>query len=210
MFRKIFVTSAISLMALMSTVADAVVIDTTGLTDAQVAALRAHAAQVVADTAAKANKDIAAKVAEDPGAVVSLASTWGQQAASAAEGFAKALGIAAKELNITINDFLKSDAGKLTAILIIWKVAGATILKLVYGILFLAVGLTMVRIMYTRLFTKSFEKVEYSYFGGFFKGTKLVRVPQGIQDFRTEGQWMVLWMIIISVMLILAIGAIFF
>ncbi len=145
----------------------------------------------------------------DP-AGVALAATWGTQAAAAAEGFAKALGIAARELNVTINDFLKSPAGILTAALIIWKMAGASILHALFGMVILTVGLTMVRIIYKRLFTRGYEKVEYSYFFGAFKGTKLVRVPKSFQDLDNDGEWLAFWvMIILTLMTLLLAGTMF-
>jgi len=186
---------------------NAATIDTSGLSEAQVAELKAHAAQIVANAAKAAAEP--AKPAEVT-AMVSLASTWGQQAAAAAEGFAKAMGIAAKELNVTINDFLKSDAGKLTAMLIIWKVAGAAFVKALYGILFVTVGLTMVRVIYTRLFTKGYEKVEYSRFGGFFKGTRMVRIPKSFHDLENDGEWLAFWVMIILTVAVMIFGGMFF
>jgi len=141
---------------------------------------------------------------------VTLAATWGNQLAAAAEGFAKALGIAAKELNVTINDFLKSPAGILTAIVIIWKVAGTTILKMMYGTLFVVVGLTMVRVVYKRLFTKEMKEVPYSYLWGAISGTKLVRVPKSIQDLKTDGEWLAFWVMIGLTVLTVALGGAFF
>lgn len=56
-------------------------------------------------------------------AVVEKTNEWGPMA----KDFAQAIGIAAKELGIAANDFLDSPAGFLTAVLIVWKVAGAEI-----------------------------------------------------------------------------------
>lgn len=201
MFRKMIATVALSLCA-STAFAGTTNLDTTGLSEAQVAELKAHAAKVVAEAAKKSDPNaVLATATANPGAAVTLAATWGQQAAAAAEGFAKALGIAAKELNIHINDFLKSPAGMLTAALIIWKVAGSAIIGILYGMLFIVVGLSLVRLIYLKLFTKGYEKVEYSRFGGFFKGTKMVRVPKGFQDLSNDGEWLAFW-----VMIILAIG----
>jgi len=185
MFRKFIAVMALTLAAATS-FAGQTSVDTSGLSEAQVAEIKAIAAQKVAEAAKPAS-------AERITAGVTLAATWGNQAAQAAEGFAKALGIAAKELNISINDFLKSDAGKLTAILIIWKVAGAALIKLLYGMFFVVVGLTVARVIYLRLFTKGYEKVEYSRFGGFFKGTKLIRVPKSVNELEDDGEWLMLW-----------------
>lgn len=208
MFRKLIASFALALCATVS-YAGNTVIDTSGLSDAQIAELKAQAAKTVAESAKKsAGGNIVEQAATNPGAAVTLAATWGQQAAQAAEGFAKALGIAAKELNVTINDFLKSDAGKLTAALIIWKVAGSAIVGILYGILFVIVGLTFARVIYKRLFTRGYEKVEYSYFGGFFKGTKMMRIPKGIGELKTDGEWMSFWVLIFGVAATMIIGGI--
>jgi len=205
MFKNIL--AGLALVFAVSTVsATSTAIDTSGLTDAQIAELKAHAAAVVAQTAKSGQVDTSP---EKVTAGVTLAATWGQQAAAAAEGFAKALGIAAKELNVTINDFLKSDAGKLTAVLIIWKVAGSAVIHFFYGILFMVVGLTMVRTLYTRLFTKEFKTVEYSNFGGFFKGTKLLRVSKPFSEVKTDGEWLAFWvMILLTLIVLIATGVI--
>lgn len=207
MFRKMF--AALALLCASTAFATSTAIDTSGLSDAQIAELKAHAAKVVAD-AAKGDKQVEKTSVKDVSATMTLAATWGNQAAAAAEGFAKALGVAARELNVTINDFLKSDAGRLTALIIIWKVAGASILKALYGTLFLTVGLVMIRVIYKRLFTAGYEKVEYSYFGGFFKGTKLIRIPKTFGQLNREGEWLAFWVMIIATAILLLSGAAFF
>jgi hypothetical protein len=206
MFRKFIVSVSLALCAATAFSSQAM-LDTSGLSDAQVAELKAHAAKVVADAAnASAGNSVAAAVA-NPGAAVTLAATWGSQAAAAAEGFAKALGIAAKELGITVNDFLHTDAGKLTAVLIIWKVAGVAVLKILYGLAFVTVGMVITRVIYMRLFTKGYEKVEYVRFGGFFKGTKMIRVPKSFHDLDNDGEWLAFWLMIVVCMGTMAIGA---
>ena len=137
-----------------------------------------------------------------------MAATWGQQAAAAAEGFAKAIGIAAKELGVTVNDFLHTDAGKLTAALIIWKVAGASFIHFLYALMFVSVGLTMVRVLYVKLFTKGYEKVEYSRFGGFFKGTKMIRIPKGFHDLENDGEWLAFFVILAIAIATLIVGGV--
>ena len=64
-------------------------------------------------------------------------SQWGL----VAQEWAKALGIAAKELGIAVDEFLGTGAGKLTAAIIIWQVAGETILGFVVGVPLLVVVL---------------------------------------------------------------------
>lgn len=207
MFRKWFAVIALTVFS-ATAFANQTVIETKGLTEAQIAELKAIAAKKVAESAVAATNPEAS--AEKITAGVTLAATWGTQAAAAAEGFAKAMGIAAKELNITINEFLTSPAGMLTAGLIIWKMAGAALMHALYGVVFLTVGLIMVRVLYTRLFTKSYEKVEYSRFWGLMSGTKMVRVPKTIQDLRTDGEWLAFWIMIILVVAIMITGGAFF
>jgi len=208
MFRKMI--ALVALACSVSAFAASTTVDTSGLTEAQIAEIKAIAAKKVAETAAQAAKPAADVTPEKVTAGVTLAATWGTQAAAAAEGFAKALGIAAKELNITINDFLKSPAGMLTAGLIIWKMAGAAILHALYGFIVLTVGLTMIRVRYTRLFTKGHEKVEYSRFGGFFKGTRMVRVPKTFQDLHNDGEWLAFWVMIILTVVVMVFAGAFF
>jgi hypothetical protein len=206
MFKKLIVGFGLALM-LATAFAGQTSIDTSGLSDAQIAELKATAAKKVAETAVAAATP-ATVAPEKITAGVALAATWGTQAAAAAEGFAKAMGIAAKELNVSINDFLGSPAGKLTAALIIWKVAGTTIIHMLYGVVFVVVGLTMVRVIYQRLFTQGYEKVEYSRFGGFFKGTKLIRIPKGFKDLQNDGEWLAFWVMIVLTVAILISGGI--
>ena len=202
MFRKLFVMVAFSLCAVTS-FASQTVIQTDGLSDAQVAELKAQAAKVIAETARQASTP----TVENASATMTLAATWGTQAAAAAEGFAKAISIAARELGVTVNDFLHTDAGKLTAILIIWKVAGATVVKMLYGTLFITVGLIIVRTIYVRLFTSGYEKVAYSRFFGMFKGEKMVRVKKSFSDLNNDGEWLAFWLMLIVSMGSMLIGA---
>lgn len=206
MFRKILALAALAFS--VSAFAAQTSVDTSGLSEAQVAEIKAIAAKKVAETAAQAKTGDLSP--EKVTAGVTLAATWGTQAAAAAEGFAKAMGIAAKELNITINDFLTSPAGMLTAGLIIWKMAGATILHAIYGFTILVVGLTMIRVLYVRLFTSGYHKVEYSRFGGFFKGTKMVRIPKSFSDLENDGEWLAFWVLIaLSLVVMFGAGAFF-
>lgn len=206
MFKKYIAIAAMCLS--FGAFAGQTTVDTSGLSDAQVAELKAHAAKIVADAANAQAGNVVGAIAANPSTAMTIAATWGTQAAQAAEGFAKALGIAAKELGVTVNDFLHTDAGKLTALLIIWKVAGAAIMHMAFGMLFILVGQIIARVIYTKLFTKGYEKVEYSRFGGFFKGTKLVRVPKGFHDLDNDGEWLAFWLMLIVSMGSLLIGAI--
>lgn len=205
MFRKLFVMVAFALCAGTAFASQATV-DVSGLSEAQIAELKAHAANAVAQAA----KGLEAPAPKDVGVGLTLAATWGTQAAQAAEGFAKALGIAARELGVTVNDFLHTDAGKLTAILIIWKIAGTAAVKMLYGLVFISIGLTLVRTIYMRLFTKEYVKVPYSRFWGMFTGEKLVRVSKSFQELHNDGEWLAFWVMMILSIAILVSGGGFF
>jgi hypothetical protein len=193
MFRKIIATMALALFA-ASSFAQAV--DTAGLTAPQVAQIKSQIAQAAAQNAVDAS----------PGQVLGVAATWGQQAAIAAEGFATALSIAAKELGFAVNDFLNTDAGKLTAVLIIWKVAGAAIANLLVGLAIMITGQIIARVIYMKLFTGGYTQVNYAYFFGMFKGTKHVRIPKPMSQLNTDGEWMMVWVMLFVSLATLAIG----
>ncbi len=197
MFRSLY--CILLLVIGMSSHAESITVDADGLSTAQIAELKANVARQVASAAS----------ASAPGTAieqVTAAATWGTQASIAASGFAKALGVAAKELNLSINDFLKSPAGILTASVIIWKVFGSGI----YGLFFLTIGLIVLRVLYIRLFTDKYVKVEYKWFGGLITGTKVVRIPKSVSDLREDGEWLTLWVIIIALGILLAVGRTFF
>ena len=88
----------------MTAQAEQTAIDTSGLTAAQVAQIKAQAAQMAASAATGKTDEVSDKL--------SMAASWGQQAATAAEGFARAIGIAARELNIEINKFADTPVGR--------------------------------------------------------------------------------------------------
>ncbi len=201
MIKKLFTMVAFAMCAFAVNAAD---IDTSSLSPAQIAELKAIAAK-----AASANAQ-AKSESSNPSNVLSVAAGWGKQASEAAEGFGKAFTVAAKELGITANEFLSTPAGKLTAALIIWKVMGATIVKMLFGVFFITTGLTIVRIIYRRLFTLRYDKVEYSRFGGLFKGTKLVRVPKSFGELENDGEWLAFILMIMITGLTLGIGSVFF
>lgn len=88
-------------------------------------------------------------------------SEWGL----VAQEWAKALGIAANELGLAVDTFLDTDAGKLTAAIIIWQVAGETILGFIVGIPLLitviVIGLRTARRAKIKSITYSAEKTNW-------------------------------------------------
>ena len=151
--------------------ASAFALDTNGLTPEQIAAV-----QKSIDAAKQANT----------GTTLSMASEWGAQAATAAEGFAKALGIAAREIGVTVNEFISTPAGKLTAALIVWKVAGATLVSMVYGMVVLVVGLYATWLLAQHIATEKYVSAPYSRFWGLWAGERKVRVYRPFSDY-SEG-----------------------
>lgn len=185
MFKKLIASLAL-VVASATAFAGYTQVDTSGLSEAQVAELKATAAKAIADNAKGV---VSTEHVKDVGTAVTLAATWGQQAATAAEGFAKAIGIAAKELGVTVNDFLHTDAGRLTAAVIVWKVAGASIAKMLFAIALFFSCAIMVRVFYLRLFTLEYKEMPYSLLWGLKSGTKMVRIPKGFSGNESEGWW---------------------
>ena len=112
---------------------ETVTVDTSRLTQAQLDSLQ----RMVEST-----KSPDAQITEN----ISRLATWGTDLAVASEGFAKALGVAARELGIAANDFLATDAGRLTAAIIIWKVLGKSLVALVIGTLLLVISIGFYRL----------------------------------------------------------------
>lgn len=54
--------------------------------------------------------------------------------AEVAKGVAEAIGIAAREVGVAVDEFVKTDAGKMTIALIVWHVAGDDIKGILFGI----------------------------------------------------------------------------
>ena len=86
-------------------------------------------------------------------------SEWAQ----ASKGFAEALGIAAKELGIAVNDFLASPAGILLAFILLLNYAGGAVIGLPFTIFTLILLWTLVR----RLSIASIEYETVPVFWGF-------------------------------------------
>ncbi|MDU8350813.1 hypothetical protein RYA05_02775 [Pseudomonas syringae pv. actinidiae] len=58
-------------------------------------------------------------------------SEWAQ----ISQEFAKALGIAAREVGVSINEFLASPAGIMTAVVLIWMIIGKSLVAILVGLL---------------------------------------------------------------------------
>lgn len=76
------------------------------------------------------------------------ATQWGQMA----QEFAKALGIAAHEIGVSVNEFVASPAGYITVGVVLWKTIGGSIAK--YGLVLCIwlLGTGLIRSMWTSTF----------------------------------------------------------
>ncbi len=101
-------------------------INVPGLSDAEEADIKLLCQQKLVDAAKAPELAALASGFTDPNKL----SAYG----IVAQEWAKALGIAATELGIAVDTFLDTDAGKLTAFIIIWQVMGETILGFLLGI----------------------------------------------------------------------------
>lgn len=135
----------------MTAQAEQTAIDTSGLTAAQVAQIKAQAAQMAASAATGKTDEVSDKL--------SMAASWGQQAATAAEGFARAIGIAARELNIEINKFADTPVGKMTIFFIAMKVFGFGVLNFIVATIGTYILVKTIRTFGER-FTRKDEAVE--------------------------------------------------
>lgn len=67
----------------------------------------------------------------------------------------KGLAGSAKELGVAVNDFAKTDVGKLTTFLIVYHIVGNDILHLIGGVLFIILGIWAVTFIMFREYPKS-------------------------------------------------------
>lgn len=70
----------------------------------------------------------------------------------------KAMGGAAKELGVQINEFVKTDIGKITAALIIWTIIGSSVTQMLFALLVLCVGCYIVQTTFNR---RTQQTIEY-------------------------------------------------
>ncbi len=100
-------------------------------------------------------------------------SAWGQ----ASKDFAQAIGIAAKELGIAVNDFLDSPAGWILAIILILNFGGGSILGSVFWLITLCIWL----FTFYKFYQKYASTVKYEnkpVFWGLWNRSKVVSVER--------------------------------
>lgn len=135
--RGIFKYLMFALALVFACSSSAASIDASGLTDEQLLQLKAQAATIAANNAAEGKKAVddttsaISEIISDPNAM----SSWGNQAAAAAKGFAEAIGIAATTVGVSVNEFVKTDAGTLVVIGIGLKLFGPMFVSFTVAIL---------------------------------------------------------------------------
>lgn len=130
---------AIVVMSIASTMSFAATIDTSGLTESQINELKISALklQQAKDTVPEALITSAAKASS---VTLGEAEKWAD--------FGKNLGVAlvstARELGVAINDFSKTDLGKITTFIIVYKIVGASILNFIAGLILMIMLPTLI------------------------------------------------------------------
>jgi len=123
-----FLSTAILLIALIATpaFAECDISNVSGLTAVAKQELKVACQQAMLKSKQIADNPLAGVDVSNPEKL----SQWGL----VAQEWAKALGVAANELGLAADTFLDTDAGKLTAAVIIWHVAGESILGFLIGV----------------------------------------------------------------------------
>ena len=184
--RKYLISLCIATLLSIPAFADQVVLNDANLSEAQFAQIKADIAKLSAENIANKESSSLGGLTKDPAKMMSVASTFGTQAAIAAKGFAEAIGIAAHELGVSVNEFIGTPAGKLTVAIIIWKVAGATLLH-AFGALFaIVVSLTFARKLWVRTFTSHTEIVDAVWLWGLYKSKKTLRIQKPFKDITSD------------------------
>ena len=129
-------------------------INTSGLSEAQKAALVTQAEQMKNESKQMTSASAAASVNE-----------W----ADVGEHFGKMIGGAAKEVGIAVNEFVRTPVGMMTAGLIIFNYAGGTIIHVTVGLLLFIVGISLVTWMLKRGtgFTIEYDKTKPNWLGNY-------------------------------------------
>jgi hypothetical protein len=182
-------------------------VSTTGLSEEQILQLKADAARIVAENAKAKSMDDSSTVLDKVLATTehSSPSTWGQQAAVAAEGIANALGIAAKTVGVSVNDFAATPAGKLVVIGIGIKLFGSLVIKFVVSLLSIIATLLLIRFgVRSMCGVESTVSHPKKLFWGLIEYTKVTHIYRGINDLG-DGASAGAWLLIIVGFIVLAI-----
>ena len=132
--------------------------DTSGLTKEQVAKLQLNAEQM------KSSKSV----------------DMAKEYVELGEMIGKALGSTAREMNVAVNDFAQTPVGKLSMVLIIWKVIGREGLHYLVGSLIMIIGLWMWVYYFRRLCF--IQSIEYGTGWWIFRAKKIIYIDKPSDD----------------------------
>lgn len=184
-----FVSFSIVILSL-STIANAAQVSLDGLSDQQMADMRAIIAQKAAENV---GQNSGTKIADMKPEKMA---EWGQQLSNASEGIAHAIGIAAREVGSSVNDFLLTPAGKITLAVILWKVFGTVLMHLLISILIITVAITVhIRTRNSILFN-GYETIKKQIWFGLREVE--VRVPiYKKADWHSDEYWLSFWSLVL-------------
>jgi hypothetical protein len=136
--KRFFATLAASLFAVLVSVsaAQAQSIDLSTLPEAQRKAVLAELAKSSGNAAAPAAPAVAPSAADKE--LINHAREW----AGLGQAVGSGIVAAAKELGMAANDFAKTDLGKITVAVLLWKYLGAQVVGVVFGTFILVAGLS--------------------------------------------------------------------
>jgi len=110
--------------------------------------------EILANVAAQAAANDAGITTMTDGVTVDKLSQWASKGAEIGKGFAAA----AKELGVAVTDFANTPIGKMTFVIIVWKVMAGEIVHIVGGFLFLGIGLFSIKKAFS-----SMQKIQRDY-----------------------------------------------
>lgn len=99
-----------------------------------------------------------------------------------ANGVAEAIGTAAREIGVAANEFIKTDAGKLTVALVVWHVAGDDIKGVIFGIPMAIFAVWFFIFMQSRIR----QTGEYEEAKGWFGSTKRIAKKESFSDLSSD------------------------
>ena len=104
-----------------------------------------------------------------PASESSTATQWAADMATVAESFARAIGIAARELGVTVNEFLNTPVGVLTAVVILWKDIGSDVVTILSCVTIMVVFTIAFFKILRGLLVSGYETTQHSLLFGLVK-----------------------------------------
>lgn len=131
-------------------------IDTTGLSEDQIKELAAKAEQMKPSNPSKVVRE--------------ELSEWG----TLGKNMGEALISASKEVGVAVNEFSRTPVGIVTTAIIVYKIIGRDILKILFGLLWIVVGVTMSQRLYKGAYHYNTSAVQVPVLWGLWSYSKKV------------------------------------